>query len=70
MDVNPFCNPHLRDGLVLPELASADLDRGAGAARDGGRRGPVVAAFEAIGWPWGGRWSEPLDLKHFSATGD
>jgi hypothetical protein len=31
--------------------------------------GPVVAAFERIGWTWGGRWSAPVDLHHFSETG-
>jgi hypothetical protein len=70
VDVNPFCNPYLRDDLVLPELASAYLDRQRerpGMVADGG---PVVAAFDAIGWAWGGRWSEPLDFMHFSATGD
>lgn len=70
VDVNPFYNPYVRDDLVLPELASAYLDRERerpGMVADGG---PVVAAFDAIGWAWGGRWSEPLDLMHFSATGD
>ncbi len=55
---------------MLPELASAYLDR------DWERPGMlaegdvVVQAFDAIGWTWGGRWSSPLDLMHFSATGD
>jgi hypothetical protein len=31
--------------------------------------GPVVAAFERIGWKWGGRWTSPVDLHHFSETG-
>ncbi|MGH3979414.1 MAG: M15 family metallopeptidase [Pseudonocardiaceae bacterium] len=70
IDVNPFCNPYARDDLVLPELASAYLDRGwvrPGMLRDGG---PVVTAFESIGWAWGGRWSHPIDTMHFSATGN
>jgi hypothetical protein len=69
LDINPFHNPYQRDDLVLPELASAYLDRSwlrPGMLRDGG---PAVAAFEEIGWSWGGRWREPLDLMHFSATG-
>jgi hypothetical protein len=28
--------------------------------------GPVVAAFDAIGWGWGGRWRTLTDLHHFS----
>ena len=31
--------------------------------------GPVVAAFTAIGWGWGGTWSSGKDYQHFSATG-
>ena len=70
VDVNPFLNPYRKGDLVLPELASSYLDR------DWERPGMlaegdvVVRAFDAIGWTWGGRWSSPLDLMHFSATGD
>ena len=28
--------------------------------------GPVVAAFAARGWGWGGRWSDLRDYHHFS----
>jgi len=70
IDVNPFCNPYVSGDLVLPELASAYLDRNR--ARPGmvTEDGPVVAAFGSIGWAWGGRWSQPLDIMHFSSTGD
>ena len=30
--------------------------------------GVLVDAFAAVGWQWGGRWSDP-DYQHFSATG-
>jgi hypothetical protein len=69
VDVNPFQNPYRRGSLVLPELASAYLDR------DRYRPGmihpgdPVTRAFAAIGWTWGGTWRSPKDLMHFSATG-
>ena len=69
IDVDPFQNPYQREDLVLPELASAYLDRGnvrPGMILEGG---PVVEAFDRIGWTWGGRWRSPLDLQHFSATG-
>ncbi|TQM14439.1 M15 family metallopeptidase [Pseudonocardia kunmingensis] len=69
VDVNPFQNPYRKGDLVLPELASAYLDRDRdlpGMIVDGG---PVVTAFERIGWAWGGRWRSPVDLHHFSATG-
>ena len=69
IDINPFHNPYTRDDLVLPELASAYVDRTnprPGMIVDGD---VVVSAFEAIGWEWGGRWSDPVDTMHFSATG-
>jgi hypothetical protein len=68
VDVNPFQNPFRRDDLVLPELASAYLDRDdvrPGMVLDGG---VVVEAFEEVGWSWGGEWSSP-DLMHFSVAG-
>jgi hypothetical protein len=68
VDINPFHNPYRRGALVLPERASAYLDRtwarpGMIAAGD-----VVTSAFAAIGWKWGGLWSSP-DPMHFSATG-
>jgi hypothetical protein len=70
IDVDPFQNPYQRGDLVLPELASAYLDRGD--RRPGMiRAGDVVTtAFAAIGWTWGGTFRSPKDLMHFSATGD
>jgi hypothetical protein len=69
VDVNPFHNPYRRGERILPELAGAYLDRGH--VRPGMilADGPVVAAFAAIGWSWGGDWSSLTDLHHFSATG-
>lgn len=74
IDINPFHNPYVRgdldspDGIVIPELASAYLDRDwvrPGMIIEGG---VVTEAFEAIGWTWGGTWSSP-DLMHFSVGG-
>jgi D-alanyl-D-alanine carboxypeptidase len=70
IDLDPFQNPYRRGDLVLPELASAYLDRG---DRRPGMIHPgdvVTSAFAAIGWTWGGTWRSPKDLMHFSATGD
>jgi hypothetical protein len=70
IDVNPFCNPYIRGGLVLPELASSYVDR------TNVRPGMivpgdvVVRSFAAIGWTWGAEWTTPKDIQHFSATGD
>jgi hypothetical protein len=69
VDLNPFQNPYLNGELVLPELASAYLDRTR--LRPGmiTPDGPVVRAFSAIGWGWGGAWSSLKDYQHFSLSG-
>ncbi len=69
VDVNPFHNPYLKGDLVLPELASAYVDRtnirpGMIQAGD-----VVVQAFRDIGWAWGGNWSSLKDWMHFSHNG-
>ncbi len=69
IDVNPFQNPYRRGEVVIPELASAYLDRRDGRPGMIVDDGPVVAAFDAIGWEWGGRYRRLTDLHHFSATG-
>ncbi|MEJ3749280.1 M15 family metallopeptidase [Actinomycetes bacterium KLBMP 9797] len=69
VDVNPFQNPYHKGRVVLPELATAYLDRTEvrpGMVRPGG---PVVRAFAAIGWEWGGDYRSLKDYMHFSATG-
>ena len=69
IDVNPFLNPYTKGDLVLPELASAYLDR---SWRRPGmilRGGVVTQAFAAIGWAWGGDFHSVRDLQHFSANG-
>lgn len=69
VDVNPFHNPYVRDDLVIPELASAYVDR------ENVRPGMifdddvVVQAFAEIGWSWGGDWTSLKDWMHFSRTG-
>jgi len=70
VDINPFQNPYHKGQVVLPELATSYLDRAE--ARPGMVRpgGPVVQAFAAIGWKWGGEWRSLKDYMHFSANGD
>jgi D-alanyl-D-alanine carboxypeptidase len=69
IDVNPFQNPYTKGDLVLPELASSYLRRGW--VRPGMIEpdGPVVRAFDSIGWTWGGTWHSLKDLQHFSQNG-
>ena len=69
VDVNPFQNPYLNDEVVLPELASSYLER---AWKRPGMivpNGPVVRAFDSIGWTWGGGWQSLKDYQHFSQNG-
>lgn len=69
VDLNPFINPYARGELVLPELASAYLDRTRSAAGMIHDDDAVVTAFAAIGWEWGGEWNSLKDYQHFSANG-
>ena len=69
VDVNPFQNPYVEGRLVLPELAVAYTDRGRVLPGVITATGPVVRAFRAVGWTWGGGWRSPNDYMHFSATG-
>lgn len=69
VDLNPFQNPYVKGDLVLPELAGAYTDRNRerpGMILPGG---PVVRAFDRIGWTWGGTWNSLKDFQHFSANG-
>jgi hypothetical protein len=69
IDINPFHNPYLKGELVLPELATAYVDRERvlpGMMIDGD---VAVEAFAAIGWEWGGHWNTLKDWMHFSENG-
>lgn len=73
IDLNPFQNPYLKgegdDRVVLPELASAYLDRSWTRPGMVGADSLAVREFARIGWAWGGAWSTLKDYQHFSATG-
>jgi len=70
IDVNPIENPYVESGRVYHEASRAYVPRRPvrqGMAVEGG---PLVPAFDAIGWGWGGRWSGSVkDYQHFSASG-
>ena len=67
IDINPFHNPYVKGDLVIPELASAYLDRD--------RKLPGMATpeieilFSNFDWGWGGNWNSSSDWMHFSDTG-
>lgn len=69
VDINPFHNPYVEDDVMLPELASAYVDRSRRRPGMHFSDGPAVRAFDAIGWTWGGTWNDLADWMHFSANG-
>ncbi|GIF97080.1 hypothetical protein Cci01nite_21740 [Catellatospora citrea] len=69
VDLNPFQNPYQKGKIVLPELATAYLDRAETRPGMAQPREQAVKAFAAIGWEWGGDYRSLKDYMHFSATG-
>jgi hypothetical protein len=70
LDLNPLENPYVTEsGYVSPPAGAPYADRSRHAKGLIHRGGPVVAAFAAAGWQWGGNWPWPKDYQHFSATG-
>lgn len=70
IDVNPIENPYVTEsGYVSPPAGAPFMDRSRRVRGLIHRGGPVVDAFAAAGWEWGGNWSWPRDYQHFSATG-
>ena len=69
IDINPFHNPYILGELVIPELASAYLDRDRALPGMVFEGDVVFEAFAEIGWTWGGNWNSLKDWMHFSANG-
>ncbi|NGO80174.1 M15 family metallopeptidase [Streptomyces sp. YC504] len=69
IDINTVENPYVdRTGRIHPPAGARHLDRWRN-AKGMIRSGDVITrAFRAIGWEWGGRWSNP-DYQHFSRNG-
>lgn len=65
VDINPVQNPMVIGDRVWPDAGAEYLDRRD--VRPGMilRPGPVVEAFDAIGWEWGGDWESLKDYHHF-----
>jgi hypothetical protein len=70
LDLNPLENPYVTEsGYVSPPGGAPFADRSRHRRGMVHHAGPVVAAFAAVGWQWGGNWPWPRDYQHFSATG-
>ena len=68
IDLNPIENPYVSGGTVLPP-AGADYQSRPDAPGVIHSGDATVAAFESIGWSWGGYWTRPTDYQHFSQSG-
>ena len=70
IDLNPIENPYVTgSGYVSPPAGGPFARRDRRAKGLIHRDGPVVRAFAAAGWFWGGNWPWPKDYQHFSTTG-
>lgn len=61
IDINPFLNPAIRKGKVVPEGATYNPKAVGTITEDG----IVVTAFKKRGWKWGGEWKNQKDYQHF-----
>ena len=69
IDIDPIENPYVSGGRTSHPASVPFLRRSpyrAGMAVEGGA---LVAAFDRVGWGWGGRWSGEVDFQHFSVSG-
>lgn len=69
VDINPLVNPYVTTSRILPPEGAIFADRSVEVLGGIYPDGPVVAAFDAVGWGWGGRWRSGKDWQHFSASG-
>lgn len=61
IDINPFLNPYIVNGVVLPSGATYDLNKPGTLFSNH----PVVQFLKNHDWIWGGDWQEPIDYQHF-----
>jgi len=61
IDINPFWNPDMQDGVAYPGGAVYDPSH-PGTLFAGS---PVVLFLKSRGWIWGGDWESHQDYQHF-----
>lgn len=64
IDINPVENPWRRPDRILPAAGQAFADRRVIRPGMFVRPGPAVAAFDELGWEWGGDWMHAFDDHH------
>jgi hypothetical protein len=68
VDINPVENPYVGCGQTRDKTAVTFMKRTP--LRRGMVTPAVLAAFESVGWGWGGSWyGSTKDYMHFSSTG-
>ena len=61
IDINPFQNPYIKGGTILPKGAKYDPHVDGTLTPDH----PIVRTFLRLGWEWGGNWTSCKDYQHF-----
>lgn len=64
IDINPYMNPHVINGVANPKESQMYADRSldkSGMIKEGDA---LYEAFTSRGWEWGGHWENP-DYQHF-----
>jgi hypothetical protein len=69
IDVNPWQNPYISHGTVVPATSSAYKVRSTYRLGVVHATGRVVRAFAHEGFKWGGNWHSLKDYMHFSTDG-
>jgi D-alanyl-D-alanine carboxypeptidase len=69
VDINTRENPYKLDGKILPPSGAKYANRSKHRRGMIFAGGPVVHAFDAVDWGWGGRWTSSPDYQHFSVNG-
>ncbi len=64
IDINPVENPWRKPDRIVPEAGKAFADRSDVRLGMIVRPGPVVCAFDELGWEWGGDWRHAWDDHH------
>lgn len=64
IDLNPRENPWIVGARIAPATGASYLDRHDVRLGMIVRPGPVVAAFDELGWEWGGDWLHARDYHH------
>lgn len=61
VDINPFLNPYIKEGVTLPMGAVYDPSKPGTLTADH----VIVKTFLRLGWDWGGNWKSLKDYQHF-----